>query len=333
MNKTKRETHVTVPLTTESKIQSLLFSPLQVDGSNFLYWLKHAKTILNSQDLAKAVIKPVASSSNADATDNVSTICKWQALHLIQRHLDMDLQMQYLEVDDPAELWAQLHLRFHHQRTLYQPQARTEWIQLRVMDFPSMTAYNSELHRIVSQLRYCGQDISDADLIEKTLSTFPPAQMTLSQVYRTMKFKKFSNLMAFLSDGRKERPAAAEERGVPTCTGGAQHNQTTCCCPAAAPAPEVMVEAHAHKQPEDPQEVLTVNLTPHTMQESRETMAREMRLGDIIRGMITQGENPLVIENPSTNLGSPNPDNPQVLVINVGVRDIWPRIVGHHHMW
>ena len=54
MNKTKRETHVFAPLTTESKIQSLLFSPLQVDGSNFLYWLKHAKTILNSQDLAKA---------------------------------------------------------------------------------------------------------------------------------------------------------------------------------------------------------------------------------------------------------------------------------------
>ena len=83
MNKNKRESHVTLPLTTKSKIQSLLFSPLHVDGSNFLYWVKHAKTILNAQDLAKKIIKPVASSSNSDPTDNVPTICKWQALHLL----------------------------------------------------------------------------------------------------------------------------------------------------------------------------------------------------------------------------------------------------------
>ena len=69
------------------------------------------------------------------------------------------------------------------------------------------------------------------------------------------------------------------------------------------------------------------------MQERREIMAREMRLGDIKKGMITQGEIPLVIENPSTNLNSPYPDSHQALVTNVGVRDTGPRTVGHLHMW
>ena len=268
---------------------------MHVDGSKFLYWIKNAKTILNAQDLAKAIVKPVASSSNADPTDNVSTICKWQALHLLQRHLDMDLQMQYLEVDDPTELWAQLHLRYHHQRTLYQPQARTDWIQLRVMDFPSMAAYNSELHRIVSQLRHCDQDISDADLIEKTLSTFPPAHMTLSQIYRTMKFKKHANLMAYLLMAEKNQQLLlrnAESRP-------AREVHTTTTQPAAvAPVPEVVVEAHVAQASRRPPRGSHRKPYPsHHARESRDYGKRDAHRGYNKRDENTRREPPRYREN------------------------------------
>ena len=106
--------------------------------------------------------------------------------------------MQYLEVNDPADLWAQLNERFNHQQTLFLPQAHTDWINLRVQNFPDFVSFNSELHRIVTVLRLCGQEITDAELIEKTLSTFPLATLVLSQQYRNMNFTKYSTLMSHL---------------------------------------------------------------------------------------------------------------------------------------
>ena len=44
----------------------------------------------------------------------------------------------------------------------------------------------------------CGQRVTEAEMVEKTLSTFSPAMAILSQQYRNMKFKKHANLMTHL---------------------------------------------------------------------------------------------------------------------------------------
>lgn len=137
MYRHNREFHATVPRVMESRLQALMFPPLNSDGSNFLEWINDTKTVLSAEDLARTLITPVESTSSApNAADNIPAVCKWQALLLLRRHLDHALRLQYLEVDDPADLWAQLHARFHHQQTLFLPQARTDWINLRVLDFP-----------------------------------------------------------------------------------------------------------------------------------------------------------------------------------------------------
>jgi hypothetical protein len=168
--------------------------PLHVDGTNFLEWVNDARKHLNADDLARAVSTEATTSTEAP----LPPAAKWQALLLLTRHLDQPLRLQYMQVEDPAELWSLLHARFNHQQTLFLPQARTDWINLRVMDFTDFATFNSELHRISAQLRLCGETLTDAELIEKTLSTFPPATAILSQQYRNMKFKRHANLMSQL---------------------------------------------------------------------------------------------------------------------------------------
>ena len=187
-------------------------------------------------------------------------------------------------MEDPADLWAQLHARFHHQQVLFLLQARTDWINLRVLDFPDFVTYNSEIHRIVSQLRLCGQEITDADLIEKTLSTFPHANAMMSQMYRNMKFKKHATLMAHLLMAEKNQQLLlrnAESRPV------REVHTTTMHPAAAAPAPDTAVEAHVAQASRRPPR--GSHRKPYPSHPARET--RAYGKSDVHKGYQRRDEN------------------------------------------
>ncbi|XP_026451567.1 uncharacterized protein LOC113351873 [Papaver somniferum] len=71
-------------------------------------------------------------------------------------------------------------------------------MHLRLQDFKSVSAYNSALFQIVSRLKLCGETVTDADLLEKTYSTFHASNILLRQQYRERKFKKYSELISCL---------------------------------------------------------------------------------------------------------------------------------------
>jgi phosphoribosyl-AMP cyclohydrolase len=62
-----------------------------------------------------------------------------------------------------------------------------------------VAAYNFALHRIVTKMHLCGQKITDADMIEKTLSTFHLGNIVLQQQYKNSKYQKYSELSEVLS--------------------------------------------------------------------------------------------------------------------------------------
>lgn len=61
------------------------------------------------------------------------------------------------------------------------------------------------MHRIVAQLRICGQSITDADMIDKTFSTFSLVCDILSQQYWNTKFTKHANLMRYMMIAEKQQ--------------------------------------------------------------------------------------------------------------------------------
>jgi hypothetical protein len=129
----------------EIRTQSLFFDPLEPDGSNYLEWNMDMRAYLRAEEI-DATIAPTHEAS-------IPTSHKWHTLLIMRRHLDSSLRQQYIQVEDPAELWAALEARFKHEQTIFLPQARSDWIGLRVMNFPNFFAFNSELHRIVATPR------------------------------------------------------------------------------------------------------------------------------------------------------------------------------------
>ncbi|GKA66315.1 hypothetical protein Tco_0766123 [Tanacetum coccineum] len=69
-----------------------------------------------------------------------------------------------------------------------------EWNTLRFQDFKKVNEYTSALFRICRTLRFCGQTVTEADMLEKTFSTFHASNINLQQQYRLQNFKRYSDL-------------------------------------------------------------------------------------------------------------------------------------------
>jgi len=103
-------------------LQPLLFGPLEADSNNYMRWSIDTKTHMTAEGWEGTLISPIP--------EGISTATKSWALVLLRRHLDTALQEQYIQIDDPAELWRQLAARFQHERTILLPQARNDWVAL-----------------------------------------------------------------------------------------------------------------------------------------------------------------------------------------------------------
>ena len=110
----------------------------------------------------------------------------------------MSLKNEYLTIKDPLVLWQSLKDRYDHQKTVILPKARYDWLYLRLQDFKSVGEYNSTLFQISSQLKLCGENITDADMLEKTFTTFHASNVLMHQQYRERRFTKYSELIACL---------------------------------------------------------------------------------------------------------------------------------------
>ena len=171
-----------------SNLSKLEFAALDISGNNYLPWTLDAKIHLTANGLGETIING----------NKASIEKKAKAMIFLRHHLHEDLKREYLTVEDPFELWKNIQERFDHQKLVLLPKARYEWLHLRLQDFRTVSEYNSALFRITSELKLCGEKITDEDMLEKTFSTFHASNMLLSQQYRERQFTKYSELISCL---------------------------------------------------------------------------------------------------------------------------------------
>ena len=142
-----------------SKISSLSFVALDISGKNYLFWVLDVEINLEATNLGET-IKEGNQRSLQDRA---------KALIFFRHHLHEDLKIEYLTIKDPLILWTELKKRFDHQKTVILPKARYDWMHLRLQDFKTVSEYNSALFKISSQLKLCGENITEEDMLEKNV--------------------------------------------------------------------------------------------------------------------------------------------------------------------
>ncbi|XP_021773969.1 uncharacterized protein LOC110737929 [Chenopodium quinoa] len=171
-----------------SNLAKLECVALDITGKNYLLWVLHAEIHLDAKGLGETIKEPNKATSQDKA----------KAMIFLRHHLHEGLKNEYLTVKDPQILWSNLKERYDHQKTVILPKARYDWLNLRLQDFKSISEYNSAMFKITSQLKLCGKNITDVEMLEKTYSTFHANNVVLQTQYREKGFTKYSELISFL---------------------------------------------------------------------------------------------------------------------------------------
>ncbi|XP_055818841.1 uncharacterized protein LOC129887686 [Solanum dulcamara] len=151
-----------------ASLTKLEFVALQSSGKSYFSWVLDAEIHLDAMGLGDT-IKLENKASKQDCA---------KTMIFLRHHINENLKIEYL--------------------TVIHPKAQYEWMHLRIQDFKSIHEYNSAMFRITSQLKLCGDTISDIDMLEKMFSTFHASNVLLEKQYRDKGFKKYSALISHL---------------------------------------------------------------------------------------------------------------------------------------
>jgi hypothetical protein len=182
-----------------TKMTAKEFETLALDGNNFPTWAMDLKVSLSLRGMYEAIAPPQA------GVAPLAEPLKYNALYIIRSHIHPDLKAEYLMEEDPRALWLALQTRYEQQKAVILPEAVHEWNHLRIQDFKSVGEFNHAVHIISSKLRFCEKEPTDAEKIEKTLSTMLPAHMILQEQYRERRFTVYSELIKTLLQAERHK--------------------------------------------------------------------------------------------------------------------------------
>ena len=134
-----------------SNITKLEFVALDTSGINYLAWTLDVEIHLDATNLGEIIKEE----NEAPLQDHA------KAMIFLCHHLYDGLEVEYLIIKDPYVIWQNLTERYDHHKIIILQKARYEWIHLRLQDFKTISEYNFVVFKITSQLKLCGENITD----------------------------------------------------------------------------------------------------------------------------------------------------------------------------
>ncbi|XP_026384268.1 uncharacterized protein LOC113279831 [Papaver somniferum] len=102
----------------------------------------------------------------------------------------------------PKELWDALASRFGNIEDSLLPQLNEQWNDIRFLNYVKVGGFQKDILKLQALLNFCGIKLTDKDMIQKTLSTFPLSSVILANQYRIevinkriISFSKLINLL------------------------------------------------------------------------------------------------------------------------------------------
>ncbi|XP_052163085.1 uncharacterized protein LOC127780173 [Oryza glaberrima] len=160
------------------------FDELALDGTNYPIWASNIKINFASQGILNIIEEPNAGDPQIEHR-KLNT-----SLFLLRLYIHKDPKHEYMLETSPLNLWKALKERYDQQKELIWPEANYEWVHLHLQDFKSVAENNHATHNICSRLKFCEQEPTEAEKIEKTLSTILPEDKILTQQTNNAENKK-----------------------------------------------------------------------------------------------------------------------------------------------
>lgn len=119
------------------------FSPLSTHGEgNYLIWALDVKLHLQARNLAKKNRGTISRNSYR------SLWCSSISFHATSSRPNITIVVPYYNIN--SCLWVLLQNRFNHQKSIFLPNVRYNWIHLRIQDYPTIAKYNTKMYKIAS---------------------------------------------------------------------------------------------------------------------------------------------------------------------------------------
>ncbi|XP_026409861.1 uncharacterized protein LOC113304957 [Papaver somniferum] len=127
----------------------------------------------------------------------------------LKRHIDPNLRWGYHHLKTPKELWDALESRFGNIHDSLLPQLQVQWNEIRFLDYIKVNDFQKDMMQLQTRLDFCGTKLTDAEMIQKTLSTFHTSSMILANHYRlevdNKRITTFSKLINLLQVAERHR--------------------------------------------------------------------------------------------------------------------------------
>lgn len=143
-------------------LTNLQISTLEVSRRNYLSSVLDAKMYMQAIGLESTIVEG----------NEAFMQKKSKAMIFFHHHIHESMKAQYLTIEDLLTLWSDLNERFGHQRDIFLPNAKHKWLNLRFQDYARVSNYNYARFCITLELKLCGMEIIDRDVLEKNSVLF-----------------------------------------------------------------------------------------------------------------------------------------------------------------